>query len=78
MPPGRGARCAEAMEFEAFGYVITVLPGEWLGPAMALALVAGRLVLVAGRLARERVQCQGNRGAPVLRPWQSRPTGGGS
>ena len=37
------------------------------------------LVLVlAGHLARERVQCPGNRGAPVLRPWQSRPTGGGS
>ncbi len=43
MPPGRGARCAEPMEFEAFGYVITVLPGEWLGPAMALALVAALL-----------------------------------
>jgi tripartite ATP-independent transporter DctM subunit len=31
------------MELEAFGYVITVLPGDVLGPAMALALVAALL-----------------------------------
>ena len=31
------------MEIEAFGYVLTVLPGELLGPLMALALVAALL-----------------------------------
>jgi tripartite ATP-independent transporter DctM subunit len=31
------------MEIEAFGYVISFLPGEVLGPAMALALVAALL-----------------------------------
>ena len=31
------------MEIEAFGYILTVLPGEILGPAMFLALVAALL-----------------------------------